>query len=280
KNILINSCSKNILINSCSKNILIKSYSISSPSPAERLVVQQHYVSSRSSRALNSSRGSGYNSDRSSKVRTQQFENAVLLNVALKPHTSTRTIATEMGASQPTIWRSLNGHNLHPYKVSHHQKLNAGDPARRFEMCNWFLDKVENVDDPGEDIFVRNIMFTDECTFQSDGTTNRHNAHHWSAKGNNPHCYQENRGQGHFSVIVWAGIVDDFIIGPYFWPNVVDFLNHELDDLLKNLPLEVRRDMWFQQDSHPAPLVTNTNVETAIEQQRLNRRGPRWSDRR
>ncbi|KAK3925136.1 LOW QUALITY PROTEIN: Transposable element Tc1 transposase [Frankliniella fusca] len=51
---------------------------------------------------------------------------------------------------------------------------------------------------------------------------------------------------------------DDFVIGPYVWPNNVteeeyaDFLNHELPHLLENLPLEVRRDMWFQQDGHPA----------------------------
>ncbi len=51
--------------------------------------------------------------------------------------------------------------------------------------------------------------------------------------------------------------MDDFVIGP-FWPNNVtaeeyaDFLNHELFLLLEDLPLEVRRDMWFQQDGHPA----------------------------
>ncbi|KAK3917796.1 Transposable element Tc3 transposase [Frankliniella fusca] len=154
-----------------------------------------------------------------------------------------------MGASHVTVWRAMS--DLYPYKVSHRQKLAPGDPDRR-------LWDIENVADPGEDIFVRNILFTDECTFSNDGSTNRHNAHHWSDKGNNPHCYQDNRGQGDFSVSVWAGIVDDFVSGPYVWPNNVtaqeyaDFLNHELPHLLENLPLEVRRDMWFQQDGHPA----------------------------
>ncbi|KAE8739919.1 hypothetical protein FOCC_FOCC014583, partial [Frankliniella occidentalis] len=158
-------------------------------------------------------------------VRNQQFQNAVLLNVALNPHTSTRAIAADMGADHTLIWRSMKeDHGLHPYKVSHHQKLNAPDPDRRLKMCNWFLEKIENVADPGEDNFVCNIMFTDERSL----------------------------------FCVWAGIVDDFVVGPYVWPNYVtaeeyaDFLDHELHHLTQDLPLEVRRDMWFQQDGHRA----------------------------
>ncbi|KAE8743491.1 hypothetical protein FOCC_FOCC010914, partial [Frankliniella occidentalis] len=164
-----------------------------------------------------------------------------------------------MGANHVTVWNTMTkDNNLHPYKVSHHQQLQPHDVDRRFEMCDWFLDKIENVEDPGEDDFIRNVMFTDECTFGSDGTANRHNSHHWAAKGNNPHCYQNNRRQGHFSVNVWAGIVGDFIVGPYFLEhnvnaeNYANFLNDQLPVLLGDLPAEVRRNMWFQQDGHPA----------------------------
>ncbi|KAE8740310.1 hypothetical protein FOCC_FOCC014184 [Frankliniella occidentalis] len=154
----------------------------------------------------------------------------------------------------------MNRSELKPFKVAHHQALRVNDPARRVTMCEWFVIRIQNVANPGEDIFVRVILFSDECTFQSNGTTNRHNAHHWSSRHNNPHCFQDNQRQGHFFVRVWAGLVDDFVVGPYIWPNNVtvtteeysDFLDHELPQMLDDLPLQVRAETWFQQDGHPA----------------------------
>lgn len=57
---------------------------------------------------------------------------------------------------------------------------------------------------------------------------------------------------------VWAGILHDRIIGPFFFEdnvngeNYTDFLMHELGHLLEDTPLDVRANMWFQQDGHPA----------------------------
>jgi len=52
-------------------------------------------------------------------------------------------------------------------------------------------------------------------------------------------------------------VVDDRVIGPYFFEGAVTgasytrFLLEELPVLLEDLPLELRHNMWFQQDGAP-----------------------------
>jgi hypothetical protein len=53
---------------------------------------------------------------------------------------------------------------------------------------------------------------------------------------------------------VWAGIVDNHLIGPHILPNrlrvdnFLNFLENELDNLLDPVPLATRRDMRIQMD--------------------------------
>ena len=47
------------------------------------------------------------------------------------------------------------------------------------------LFQVANLDHPEDDIFLKGMMFTDECCISNDNI-NRHNEHHYSAE--NPHC--------------------------------------------------------------------------------------------
>jgi hypothetical protein len=80
--------------------------------------------------------------------------------------------------------------------------------------------------------------------------------HSWQKE--NPHEVHRFRYQNRFSVIVWAGIVGDSFIGPYLMPSLtngqryVTFLRETLPLLLEDLPLDVRRRMWFQHDGAPA----------------------------
>ncbi|CAH2090775.1 unnamed protein product [Euphydryas editha] len=61
-----------------------------------------------------------------------------------------------------------------------------------------------------------------------------------------------------FSVNVWAGVIGGLFIGPFILPNILigenylSFLQNELRVLLKNVPLDVRREMIFQNDGCPA----------------------------
>ena len=59
-------------------------------------------------------------------------------------------------------------------------------------------------------------------------------------------------------VNVWAGKVGKPLIGPYIFADTLTgdtynaFLQHTLPLLLENVPLNVRRRMWFQQDGAPS----------------------------
>src|SRR3978361_1541483 len=56
---------------------------------------------------------------------------------------------------------------------------------------------------------------------------------------------------------VWGGIVGNYLIGPYFFNDPVngerylDFLQNQLQNFLDDVPLEIIRRLWFQQDGAP-----------------------------
>ncbi|KMQ84872.1 hypothetical protein RF55_16973 [Lasius niger] len=84
---------------------------------------------------------------------------------------------------------------------------------------------------------------------------NSRNSHIWADK--NPRATALRRDQHQFAVNIWAGIVGDTLIGPYLLPPrlnayiYLQFLQHVLPDLLEDVPLNIRRDMWFQHDGTP-----------------------------
>jgi len=111
--------------------------------------------------------------------------------------------------------------------------------------------KVQN-----DESFLKYVLFSDEATFTRAGIFNNHNTHSWQQE--NPHEVHRFRYQHRFSINVWAGIVGDFLIGPYLMPSplngqqYVSFLRETLPLLLDDVPLDVRRRMWFQHDGAPA----------------------------
>jgi hypothetical protein len=58
----------------------------------------------------------------------------------------------------------------------------------------------------------------------------------------------------HFAVNVWAGIINDHLNGPYLLSLqltadiYLTFIQEILPELLEVMPLEVRCEMWFQDD--------------------------------
>jgi hypothetical protein len=68
---------------------------------------------------------------------------------------------------------------------------------------------------------------------------------------------QTHHHQVNFKVNVWAGVIDDFLLGPVFLPPNLNgesfllFLRNTLPDLLDDVPLEIRRNIWFQMDGAP-----------------------------
>ena len=66
----------------------------------------------------------------------------------------------------------------------------------------------------GED-FVKKILFSDEWQFSNDGKVIRHNSHYWS--DHNSHWTMDGHTQRRWNINVWCGIIDEYIIGPYFF---------------------------------------------------------------
>ena len=65
-----------------------------------------------------------------------------------------------------------------------------------------------------EESFVSTILFTDEASFTRDGIFNFHNSHNLDEE--NPDVIVHSKHQHQFSLNVWAGIIDKFLIGPFF----------------------------------------------------------------
>lgn len=116
-------------------------------------------------------------------------------------------------------------------------------------LCPFIIPSLLNVD------FCRNVLFTDESTFRCDGFMNRHNIRYYSQQ--NPYWTGEIMKQGRWSVNVWGGIFNNYVIGPYFFERILtaniylDFLRETLPILLENVNLPVRNNMWFQHDGAP-----------------------------
>lgn len=133
----------------------------------------------------------------------------------------------------------------YPYHFRRAQELCANDLAQRVEFCQWWLNHRDT-----------NILCTDECTFTRRGLYNIHNSHHWAHE--NPHLVRPDSFQHRFSVNVWAGIVNNFVIGPVYLSRLncasyLQFLTTTLPELLDDLPLEIYRGgLYYQHDGAPA----------------------------
>jgi len=98
-------------------------------------------------------------------------------------------------------------------------------------------------------------LFTDETHFSRDGVNNTRNSHLWDR--DNSHGTVDSNYQHRFSFNVWFGDIGDHLIGPYIFPQrltgdiYANFLQDELPALLENVPLQTRRQMYYQHDVAP-----------------------------
>ena len=131
----------------------------------------------------------------------------VLTTVHVDPQISTQEIEREIGIPQSTVSRILRSLNYHSYHITLTQALRPHHILARIDFCQWALQMVQN------DPFFRYVLFLDESKFYSDGQLNRHNCHYLSDE--NPHWYRPMDHQNRWSVMVWCGIVNGYLIGPY-----------------------------------------------------------------
>ena len=183
-------------------------------------------------------------------TRTVEIEEVVLQAVEENPHTSTRAIARRSGIDQSSVWRTLHEDQQYPYHIQPVQGLTPEDYPKRVQFCRWFLRSAEQPD------FPAHVLFTDEATFTREGIFNTQNARNWAHA--NQQATRPRADQNRFTVNVWAGIVNDYLLGPHLLPTTLDgrkyldFLQRILPELLRGVPDAVRNRMWFQHDGAPA----------------------------
>lgn len=179
-----------------------------------------------------------------------EIEENILEIVENDPTTSTRSVAAQVGTAHSKVWKTIRQEQLYPYHYQRVQALLPEDGPRRVEFCQWLLNQHNRNEN-----FTKFILATDEATFTRNGVTNFHNNHVWAVE--NPHAVKRTHFQHRFSLNVWAGVLNGMLIGPYFFPArltgdiYLDFLRNTLPQLLEDIPLNVRQNMWFLQDGAP-----------------------------
>ncbi|XP_018375240.1 PREDICTED: uncharacterized protein LOC108769006 [Trachymyrmex cornetzi] len=184
-------------------------------------------------------------------MTTTNFDNSlnVLLSFIDDPHSSTRKVSQEHEISTMSVHKILKKNGFHPYKVNLVHELNEDDFDRRVEFCEYMMSRIDD-----DHNFLSRIVFSDEATFQLNGTLNRHNCRYWETT--NPNWMRDNRTQYPEKLNVWAGILRNRIIGPFFIDG--NLTAEKYEDMLRNQIVPVIREIsenfehiWFQQDGAP-----------------------------
>lgn len=190
-------------------------------------------------------------SGRPKTATTEETSLNILLSVHEDPHCSLRDLAQQHDTSKKSVHRVLKTNKFHPFKVTLVHELNEDDFDRRIEFCEDMMERIDN--DPN---ILRNLIFTDEATFQITGTLNRHNCRYWAVE--NPNWMRESKSQYPQKINVWAGILYDQIIGPFFFegnltaPMYEEMLRNQIVPRIIELTGQNFEHTIFQQDGAPA----------------------------
>ena len=117
--------------------------------------------------------GSVHDKQRSGRPSTEDYctQITVLGAMCNSPTKSLRRASQEFGVTKSTIHDILQQQKWHPYKLQLVQKLTEDDPDRREGMCDWFIQQCE-----ADDLFLRNILFSDEAIFYFNDEVNKQNS--------------------------------------------------------------------------------------------------------
>lgn len=147
--------------------------------------------------------------------------------------------------SETSIIRILNKYHYHPNKIKLVQELTEDDFDRRLQFC----EEIMMRSDEDNNLFTH-MVFSDEATFQLNGNVNRHNRVYWSDV--NPLWMRDSHTQYTQKINVWAGIIVDHVIGPFFIDenlNAVKYLNlleTRIVSAIQQLFGEEFGNVWFQ----------------------------------
>lgn len=201
--------------------------------------------------------------------------------VAINPNVSCREIQKETGISKSSASRILKKNQYKPYKYHKVQRLHEGDSERRVNFCHWYLNLLEQENEPV------NVIWTDEAHISSDGIVNRYNKHYWSEQ--NPHLVMDNGiQQGRFGFNIWVALSKNGVLAYHVYheslnaERYLNILREHIPEILENLPLAELRNVYFQQDGAPAhnSRVTIRFLNDHFDRNLISTNGPvRWPAR-
>ena len=148
--------------------------------------------------------------------------------------------------SHRSVLRILHQHKFHPYRMSLHQDWYGNDFLKCVNFCNWIRRKMCT-----DVSFLSHVIFSDEANFANTGNVNRHNMDYWANE--NPRWVITLPFQYPWSINCWCGIVGDHVIGPYSFEGHLtgQVYANFLPQLMEDVPLHVRMNMWLQHDGAP-----------------------------
>lgn len=194
-------------------------------------------------------------SGRPVSVKSENNIAAVRDTLETTPTKSLRKVASELQIkSHKTVYDIAHSLKLHAYKATKVHRMLPLDLERRREFCTTFLERLDT--DPAA---VSKVLFSDESIFALDSSAYAHNTYCWSTE--NPHHYTERILQPQ-RIVVWCGLSETHIIGPYFFPATVTAAAYL--DMLRNYVIPglrrrgVLNSVVFQQDGaapHTAQVV-------------------------
>jgi hypothetical protein len=187
------------------------------------------------------------------KIRKVYNENDAVTIMALQsvednPRLSLRQRAAELTVSHTLLQTIFKRNKIYPFKPKFRHTLEIQDHALRLDFCLWIGEKLmENRN------FHKRILFSDECTFSTNGVVSSQNCRFWSR--DNPNFKINTRNQRYRKVNVWCGMLINKIIGPYFFDENLN--QHSYLSMLRNFLIPSLQDVnleniYYQQDGCPA----------------------------
>lgn len=180
------------------------------------------------------------------KVPTE-IEEEVCLTVVENGKTSIKQLSTSLDVPCTTVQKILKKNNFKPFKPKFINTLMERDFIPRFEFSAWYQGEYEE-----NSQFPLNILWTDEATFSSNGTVNSQNCRWWATE--NPNFTIECRNQYSFKVNVLCGLLNNTMIGPFFFDEnltgnrYLQFLQQNLLPIINQMPHRRRQEIWYQLD--------------------------------
>lgn len=224
--------------------------------------------------------GSVFNRPKPGRPRSatnEQNEVLVIGSIYMNRQQSLREVALETANSISSVRRILRRHKFHPYGVKLTQELTEADCGKRLDFCELMDEKVRDPD------FLKKVCFSDESTFHLTGYVNRHNCRYWCEV--NPNEYREAHTQRPKKRNVWAGILGDEIIGPFFIDGNLDsakyvlLLHHQIVPAMRASAARQNidwNDVIFQQDGAPAHFarIVRQYLDLVFPNRWIGRSGP------